>query len=63
MLARFARSLGVFAKRRIFFEFAQSSNNGSSLSHVSAKWAPTVRSTPFFASAEPNPITTSPRRI
>jgi hypothetical protein len=33
------------------------------LSHVSAKWAPTVRSTPFFASADPNPITTSPRRI
>jgi hypothetical protein len=37
-------SLGVFAKRCLFFEFAQSINGVSS--HVPAKWAPPIRSTP-----------------
>jgi hypothetical protein len=44
-------SLGVFAKRRLFFEFAQSVNGVSS--HVAANWAPTVRKTPFLAPADP----------
>jgi hypothetical protein len=44
-------SLGVFAKRRLFFEFAQSINDVSS--HVAANWAPPIRSTPFLAPADP----------
>jgi hypothetical protein len=52
-------SLGVFAKRRPFFEFAQSVNGVSS--HVAANWAPPVRSTPFLALADPKH--TSPRAL
>jgi hypothetical protein len=44
-------SLGVFAKRRLFFKFAQSINGVSS--HVTAKWAPTVRSSPFLMPSGP----------
>jgi hypothetical protein len=44
-------SLGVFAERRLFFEFAQSVNNVSP--HVAANWAPPVRSTPFLMPADP----------
>jgi hypothetical protein len=43
-------SLGVFAKGRLFFEFAQSVNGVSS--HVTANGAPPVRSTPFLASVD-----------
>jgi hypothetical protein len=32
------------------------------LSHVAAKWAPPVRSTPFLAPTDPNHISTAPRR-
>jgi hypothetical protein len=56
-------SLGVFAKRRLFFEFAQSGNDASSLSHVTAMWGPPVSSIPLPALADPNPVATSPRRI
>jgi hypothetical protein len=44
-------SLGVFAKRCLFFEFAQSVNGVSS--HVAANWVPPVRKTPFLAPADP----------
>jgi hypothetical protein len=44
-------SLGIFAKRRLFFEFAQSVNGVSS--HVAANWAPPVRSTPFLTPTDP----------
>jgi hypothetical protein len=54
-------SLGVFAKRRHFFMFAQSINGVSSLSHVAAKKAPPVRSTSFLAPADPNHVSTAPR--
>jgi hypothetical protein len=55
-------SLGIFAKRRLFFEF-RSPATTLSLSHVTAKWAPPISSTPFLVPADPNPVTTSPRRI
>jgi hypothetical protein len=44
-------SLGVFAKRRLFFKFAQSVKGVSP--HVAANWAPPIRSTPFLAPADP----------
>jgi hypothetical protein len=50
-------SLGVFAKRCLFFKFAQSVNGISS--HVAAKWAPPVRSTP--SSCRPTRSTSPPR--
>jgi hypothetical protein len=53
-------NLGVFAKRRLFFEFAQSVNGVSS--HVAAKWAPPVRSSPFLEPADPKHTSTAPRR-
>jgi hypothetical protein len=33
------------------------------LSHVAAKWAPPVSSTPFLAPADPNPVSTASRHI
>jgi hypothetical protein len=54
-------NLGVFAKRRIFFEFAQSVNGVSSLSrccHV----GPTRQIHPFLTPADPNHVSTAPRR-
>jgi hypothetical protein len=33
------------------------------LSHVAAKWAPPISSTPFLAPADPNPVATSLRSI
>jgi hypothetical protein len=53
-------SLGVFAKRRLFFEFAQSVNDVSS--HVATMWAPPIRSTPFLASADSKHVSNVPRR-
>jgi hypothetical protein len=53
-------SLGIFAKMRLFFEFAQSVNGVSS--HAAAKWAPPIRSTPFLAPANPKHASTAPRR-
>jgi hypothetical protein len=45
-------SLGIFAKRCLFFEFVQSVNGVSS--HVAANWAPPIRSTPFLAPTDLN---------
>jgi hypothetical protein len=53
-------SLGVFAKRCLFFKFAQSVNDVSS--HVATKWAPPVRSTPFLAPANLKHVSTAPHR-
>jgi hypothetical protein len=56
-------SLGVFAKRLLFFEFAQSINDAFSLSHVTAMWGPPISSNPFLAPVDPNPVSTTPHRI
>jgi hypothetical protein len=55
-------SLGVFAKRHLFFEFAQSVNDTSSLSRR-CQVGPPVSSTPFLMPTDPNPVSTVPRRI
>jgi hypothetical protein len=55
-------SLGVFAKRRLFFEFAQSINGAFPLSRH-CQVGPAHQFHPFLAPADPNSVSTAPRRI
>jgi hypothetical protein len=54
-------SIGVFAKRRLFFEFAQSVNNVSSLLRC-CQVGPIRQIHPFLTPADPNHVSTVPRR-
>jgi hypothetical protein len=54
-------NLGVFAKRCLFFEFAQSVNGVSSLSRR-YQVGPTRQIHPFLAPTDPNHISTAPHR-
>jgi hypothetical protein len=55
-------SLGVFAKICLFFEFAQSVNDASSLSHR-CQVGPARQFHPFLVPANPNLVSTAPRCI
>jgi hypothetical protein len=55
-------SLDVFAKRCISFDFAHSDND-TSLSHVTAMWAPPVSYIPFPMPSDLSHIAASPHRL